>query len=332
MCVDTITLESDDITVTILPSKGSDLYSLVDRRSDVDVLFKSPWGLRKPPWVGHSSMERWIEAYPGGWQLLLPNGGDECTHEGSRLGYHGEAAMVEWEVEDCRRDQATLVTALTTAPLSVRRTFLVEGPVLRITETVTNTSPEPFECMWSHHPAFGAPFVDETSRMAIGCRTVVADDRGPGTLLAPGSRHDWPLVKASHGGVVDLRLIPGPDEPRAMLAYCEDFVEPYFALTSRRLGFGVGLRWPLERLSKAWLWQEIHSSTGWPWYRRAYVVAVEPASTIPGQGIETALAKGHRGVRFAPRESIEVVVEAVVFHDTREVVGIGEGGAVGFAK
>ncbi len=45
-------------------------------------------------------MERWIEAYPGGWQLLLPNGGDECTEQGVTWGFHGEAALVPWTVLD----------------------------------------------------------------------------------------------------------------------------------------------------------------------------------------------------------------------------------------
>lgn len=323
-------LESEDLTVSLLPEKGSDITTVVDRRSGVNVLFKSPWGARPAPWSGTSSMERWIAAYPGGWQLLLPNGGDECMHEGARLGYHGEAAVVPWDVLEHGADRATLQTSLTTAPIAVRRELVIAGPVLRLTETVTNNSPEPFECMWSHHPAFGAPFVDASCRLSIGCRTLVADDRAPGTILEPGSRHEWPIATAADGSSIDLRQVPGPGAARAILAYCEDFDEPYFAITNPTLNLGVGFRWPAERFPKAWLWQEIHSGSGWPWYRRAYVVAVEPASTIPGQGWATAHARGERGVRFAPHESVEVVVEMVLFHDSRDVAGIDSGGRVRF--
>lgn len=327
-----LVLASEQLSVSLLPTKGCDVYSLVDRASGVDVLFKSPWGVRQPPWAGTTSMERWIEAYPGGWQLLVPNGGDECVSDGARFAYHGEAAMVPWTVVDSDPSSAMLTTALTTAPLSLQRRITVDGPVLRIVETVTNESPDAFECMWSHHPAFGAPFVDESCVLAIGCKTVVADDRAPGTLLAPGSRHEWPVVTTSAGHSLDLRRIPPPQERRAVLAYCEDFVEPFFALTNQRLNLGVGVRWPVERFPKAWLWQEVHSGSGWPWYRRAYVVAVEPASTVPGQGFAAARDKGERGVRFAPHESIQVLVEAVVFHDGRTVEGIDEGGRVRFAR
>ena len=69
-----LTLRNSDIEAVILPDKGADIYSLTDRRTGVDVLFKSPWGRRSAaPWPrAASSMQRWVEAYPGGWQVLLP--------------------------------------------------------------------------------------------------------------------------------------------------------------------------------------------------------------------------------------------------------------------
>ena len=117
------TLSNSQIEVTVLPDKGADIYSLVHRGTGVDVLFKSPWGVRAPgPWLrAATTMERWIEAYPGGWQLLLPNGGDECTERGVTWGYHGEAALVPWTVLDRTGSTAMLETALFSAPLHVRR-------------------------------------------------------------------------------------------------------------------------------------------------------------------------------------------------------------------
>lgn len=93
----------------------------------------------------------------------------------------------------------------------------------------------------------------------------------------------------------------------------------------------MGLRWPLEVFDKAWLWQEVHSGEGWPWFRRAYAVAIEPASTIPGQGIVNARAKGSSLLLLEGLASREVVIEAVLFEGTRPVSAISEGGAVTFA-
>jgi hypothetical protein len=328
------TLTNSQLEVTVLPDKGADIYSLVHKSTGVDVLFKSPWGVRAPgPWLrAATSMERWIEAYPGGWQVLLPNGGDESTERGVTWGYHGEAALVPWTVLDLTGSTAQLETALFSAPLQVRRQLTLDGPVLRVREEITNGSDEDIEVMWSHHPAFGAPLVDAGAILSAGCRLVEADEEAPGTLLGAGTRHQWPMATTATGEVVDLGRIPGPDERRAVLAYLLDFSAGYFAITNPRLNLGVGLRWPLEVFDKAWLWQEVCSTPGWPWFGRAYAVAVEPASAIPGHGMAKVRASGGSGIQLKGRASRQVTIEAVLFEGTRPVSGIADGGAVSFAE
>lgn len=331
--VPALVLGNQHIEVTVLADKGADIYSLVHRRTGVDVLFKAPWGARAPglwPRTG-TSMARWLEAYAGGWQLLLPNGGDECTERGATWGFHGEAALVPWRVLRHDPTVAELETVLFSAPLKVFREMSVDGPVFRLREVVTNTSDQEVEFMWSHHPAFGAPFLDGNCSLHVGCLTLLADDRAPGPLLVPGTRHKWPLVTTTTGEVVDMSRVPGPQERRDVLAYLTDFGSGYFAITNPRLDFGVGLRWPLEIFDKAWLWQEVRSGRDWPWFGQAYVVAVEPASTVPGQGMAAARAKGAAGVRLGPHASRDVVMESVLFEGSRAVSGIGEGGVVKFS-
>ncbi|MCU1495245.1 MAG: hypothetical protein JWO62_3009 [Acidimicrobiaceae bacterium] len=326
-------LRNDHLAVSLLVDKGCDIYSLVDVASGVDVLFKSPWGLRPATaWTqAPRSIDRFIAAYPGGWQLLLPNGGDECTVDGAIWPYHGEAAMVPWSIVSAAPERATLETRLVSVPFHIRREFHLDGPTLRLRETVTNESADDVEVMWSHHPAFGAPFLEARCVFTAGSTSLLADDLAPGTLLDAGSRHPWPVVRDGRGEALDLSVMPGPGEPRAVLAYLEEFETGFYAITNPRLGLGVALRWPLEVFPKAWLWQEVHAGRGWPWYRRAYVAAIEPASTIPGQGFESARRKGHGGVRFAANESKEIVIEATLFASRSTVVGMDEGGAVRFA-
>jgi hypothetical protein len=115
------------------------------------------------------------------------------------------------------------------------------------------------------------------------------------------------------------------------LAYLEDFTAGFFAITNPTLGLGVGLRWPLEVFDRAWLWQEVHSGEGFPWYKRAYVVAVEPGTTAPGQGIAAARSKGQPLLLLAAGQSRRVDIEAVLFEGSRAVEGINEEGVVSFA-
>ncbi len=236
-----------------------------------------------------------------------------------------------WTLLDVSDISARLETTLFSAPLHVFRELSLDGPVFRVYEVVTNRSDEEIEVMWSHHPAFGAPLLDAGSVLSAGCQVVEADDPAPGTILARGTRHAWPMATAVSGAAVDLSRIPGPQEGRAVLAYLLDFSSGYFAITNPRLKLGVGLRWPLEVFDKAWLWQEIHSTMDWPWFGRAYAVAVEPASTIPGHGMATARARGSSGLRLDGGASRQVTIEAVLFEGTRPVAGIAEGGAVTFA-
>ena len=53
--------------MTILSKKGADIVALRDLSSGIDVLFKTPWQVREPGFLGSgaSTFERWIEAYPG---------------------------------------------------------------------------------------------------------------------------------------------------------------------------------------------------------------------------------------------------------------------------
>jgi hypothetical protein len=188
----------------------------------------------------------------------------------------------------------------------LHRTIRLDGSTLHLIETVSNTSPQPLEIMWSHHPAFGAPFLEAGCRLATGARTLIADDEAPGTLLEAGSEQPWP--------VVELSEVPGPDEPRSVLAYLTDFEGPqgWFRLSNPRLGLEAELRWPTEIFPSAWLWQELRSTPGFPWWQEAYVCAVEPASTIPGQGIAAARAKGSRLITLDGHSSRTVDIEATL--------------------
>ena len=182
-----VELFSSELTVTLLPEKGCDVLELVHRASGVDVLLKTPWSPGRPPIHAPGSLEAWLESYPGGWQLILPNGGDANVEHGVEWGFHGDAALVPWEIEELGPSRMVCSTTLVTAPLDLRRVVLVDGSVLRIEEEVRNGSEQPLEVMWGHHPALGAPFLEPGCTITAPARTFRGDDRAPGTGLAPGA-------------------------------------------------------------------------------------------------------------------------------------------------
>jgi galactose mutarotase-like enzyme len=290
-----IELASDELAVALRPERGGEVASVVHRASGVDILFRTPWA-DAVPGTAWDSQSAWHAGYRGGWQLLCPNAGTESEAYGGRWGFHGEAAIVPWRVLERDARSARLATALFTAPLELERTVTVSGTTVRLDERVTNLSPEPLELMLVQHPAFGPPLV------APGCRIETSAARFQAD--AGGAAGAWPVVDG-----VDLSLVP-PGE-RFVFGYLSGFAEGAARLTNDGLGLSAELRWPLERFPFAWLWQELHASSGFPWFRRAYVVAVEPASTIP-QGFAAARAAGSPLVSVASGETCAAWTELSV--------------------
>jgi Domain of unknown function (DUF4432) len=308
----TLEFANDEISVTVLPEKGCDIIKLVDRETGVDVLVKTPWAYGRRPVHTPSSLEAWIEMYPGGWQLLLPNGGDAVVENGVEWGFHGEAGLIEWQVERADEVSAVCSTSLITAPLAVVRLLRLDHAVLQIEDRVTNLGGDPIEVMWGHHPAFGAPFLEPGCRIETSARTFTADDRTPGANLEPGQSSEWPYATLAGGGHIDLSVIPPYEEQRAVLGYLHDFERGAYRVVNPRQGLAVELRWPLDVFPTAWFWQELNASSGYPWYRRMYTTAVEPNTTAPAHGIAHARASGGATLLLEPNVSRTVTLEAEI--------------------
>jgi len=66
-----VTIENELLAITVLPEKGADIYRWIYKPRDMDVLWKSPWGLRHPRGMiatTSTTEEAWLEHYEGGWQ------------------------------------------------------------------------------------------------------------------------------------------------------------------------------------------------------------------------------------------------------------------------
>jgi hypothetical protein len=296
-------LTNDELAVALLPGKGCDIVEVVDRRTGTDVMMRAPWGFGRAPVASSTSFERWLEAYSGGWQVLLPNGGDAVLEHGSEWGFHGEAGIIPWRVDEQSADSARLSTWLISVPLQLEREIQLVGRALEVVERVRNAGDEDVEVMWGHHPAFGAPLIEPGAVITTDARTFIADSRAPGAGLEPGARSIWPHAALAAGGTIDLSVIPPAGEARAVLGYISDFARGTYTIANARLGLAATLDWPLELFPSAWFWQELNASPGYPWFRRLYTTAIEPNTTIPGQGIARARAAGGVPLSLAAAET-----------------------------
>ncbi len=332
-------LENEIVAATILLDQGADIHELVYKPRGVDVLFKPPYPAREPgigPAPLGDSVTQWISHYRGGWQVIFPNFGPPVEHRGAPLGMHGEAARVPWELASIEREeerlQVTLTARLTLSPFRLRRVLLLTSgqPVLEIRETIVNEGVDAMECMWGHHPAFGAPLVSPESTLDTGARAVWSDDGYDvaGNDLPLGDTWAWPLARRRDGTNVDLSKLPEPASGLSRVLFLQDFAEAWYAITNPQLAFGVGLVWDGTLFPYACLWQETGGVRDYPWYGRAYVTAVEPNSSYPGHGLSEVIRKTGTHLLLGPGESRTLNLKAVFYDGGERVARIDAGGKV----
>lgn len=340
--IEAVTLANAWVKVTVLANKGADIFELTHIPSGVDVMWKSPLGLRAPTqgWFAADSQTAWLEMYEGGWQELFPNGGDACQYKGVELNFHGESSTLPWSYEIVKDSTDEVIVDFTVqlfrSPLRcTRRMSLRAGDQhLRLQETMTNLAGEPIDFMWGHHPAYGAPFLSGDTRIYTNARTIWADrlHNAPHGVLLPGAKAHWPHGEAPAGRTVDMSRVPGEGEPRNTLAYLMDFDgPPWYALVNHRASVGVGLAWSAEVFRYLWFWQEMYGSAGFPFYRRTYTMALEPWSSIPGQGLVNVMNSTQSHLTLAAGASMSAALTVALFTANTAVTHIGLDGAVELA-
>lgn len=330
---DTLTLDSSRMQVSVTPGKGADICSIRERSRSIELLFQAPWPAMtaRPVPLGLDSRVAWLQRYRGGWQVLCPNAGDERDAYGTRWGYHGEASLLPWSVEQASRRSAVLSVELLSAPLAIVRELELADDRLIVRQRVTNTSPETIRYAWVEHPAFGSPLIGPHCRLYTGARSIVSDPTAPGSMLPAGMQYPWPEVKDTSGLPVDLQQFPRPDSPRSVFAGLAEFDSPFFAFSNSDLNVGVALRWTHRTHPYAWFWQELHATRDFPWYRRAYAAAVEPANQLPGAGLTRPGETGTHA-EIGPRAVTEATFVLTLFDQPGIVIGVDADGSVRIAS
>ncbi|HEX4424144.1 MAG TPA: aldose 1-epimerase [Terriglobales bacterium] len=315
-----LALENDKLRISLLPGKGSDVIQFLYKPQDVDFMYVSQPGLQpagavKAPTANGNAF---LDYYPGGWQEILPNFGDPCEYKNAALGLHDEISLLPWKYT-ILQDELDCISVLlevqcVRTPFRLRKTLTLRpGGTLEIAEELQNDSAEKMDCTWGHHPAFGAPFLDDSCHiLAPSCRVKTQEEYvSPNSRLEKGQDREWPIVLGRNGEKIDLSRIPAKSVHSHDMAYLYGFDRGWYGLFSDRLQVGFGISWDANVFKYLWFWQVYGGWAGYPWYGKGYNIGLEPVSSYPGS-LANAVAAGTQLV-FAPGETKKTQLRVSVF-------------------
>lgn len=311
---DQLHLTNDQLDVSIDPGRGADMLSIVHAATGIDLLFTTPWRARadairagelRPATI--DPVSQWMEQYRGGWQTLCPNAGPPREYLGVTLGFHGEASVVPWTVLDSGTAFAQLAVELVTVPLRIDREISLDGSSLSIIDTLTNMGAAELTIDYSNHPAFGGDFLADGVQVDTNATTFVPDPGVGGPTIECGN------------DASELRSLPAAGMSSSRFGWLTGFPgggadAAWASVTNPRLGVRATLSWDPTYLPYAWWWQEFESSQQFPWFGRARVFAIEPASTQTS-GPERASVMtipARSSVRVPVRLTVKTEVESVI--------------------
>ncbi len=315
----TIHMENNLIKIGILADKGSDIYEYVYKPQDLDFMWHS-FNEVKDPRSNVVSREHsgggFLDCYEGGWQELFPSIGVPCDYKGAPLGIHGEVAIQSWDyriIKDDIDEISVLFWARTARmPFLLERkmTLKIDDTALYISEQVTNESEEELDFMWGHHPAFGPIFLDDSCEILIDKGIISDISLDWSGFCVEGGEHHWPIIKNKKGDHLDVSKVMKPDAKLLMKFGISDFNKAEYEIINRNKNISFCMQWDKKIFPHIWLWGVYGGGKDFPWFGRAYTLALEPWSSIPGD-FNRATEKGD-AIKIGGREMISTELKAHV--------------------
>jgi hypothetical protein len=280
-------LKSSELEVVIDATYGADILSIKTANKDQEVLLQTPWADRAEAVIKQEQRSiylepqaHWMERYRGGWQMICPVAGPARVIHGAPVGFHGEAAISTWKVNNLETSSARMQLDFFSLPIRIEREVSVDGNVIEITDVITNLSNSELEFDYSSHPAFGGALLEGVVTIETSAQKFHLDEEAVSPHGASGSTHDWPLIKGENGKVLDLSRLPAPPTQLGVFGWLSDFGnKKWYRVKNIDTNLAFEMEWESEFLDFAWFWLEFNNNQGSPWFRNVRTFAIEPSST-----------------------------------------------------
>jgi galactose mutarotase-like enzyme len=307
-------IENRSLALDVLPQRGGNLFRLIDKRRDVDVLWKNP---RVPPQLA-PLQGNFDDLWAGGWDEAFPGGAPSPDRYGEQLPYMGEVwqTPARWTVEEASGREVVLrlevTTPITPARLTRWVTIRDDEPLVHVRYRIEHLGVLPFDYTWGTHPSLA---ITPQHRFDVPATAGEVDDH-LGTILGErGDRYAWPIVAGR-----DVRTALPPEAGVHALHYLTGLREGWVAATDTAARAGVGFCFDVERFPVVWL------VLVYGGFRGFYQALLEPWTGYPTR-LADAVAAGRANV-LAPGETVETEVTAVLYAGVDAVTALRPDGSV----
>jgi galactose mutarotase-like enzyme len=321
----TLLLENSSVKVSILLDKGTDIFQVLYKPLDIDLLWHSPKGYRNATQRIQSitdQVDAFTDSYGGGWNDIFPNYGFASHNRGTKFGLHGESALLPWTCTGINQTskgvEALVGLDCIRYPIRAEKTYHLsaEKPILSIKEDLTNIGEQDIELSWAQHIAFGEPFVGEDLKIEIpATKARTHDYHMAHERVKRNVEFNWPLAPAlNRDELIDLSKIPAKEERVQEDFPITELSSPEYALYNRRIDLGVRVQWNGEAFPYLWYWLN-WGTLNYPWFGRGRTLALEPTTTTSTGGLQDQIADG-TAVILKPGEKLHGELEMELFSKT----------------
>ena len=319
-----LVLENGLVSVTVVPSMGGHVASLVDLAGERELLWRNP---RLTPRL--APYGAWFDDWwSGGWDEIFP-GGDLSTLHGEKLPYMGELWCVPWSASSWAAPDGSEAAITSTglgniaaAKFTRRLALRADQPVLWASYRIENLDVHPLPFTWGVHPAFAVGADHRIDLPANGGMVVGVTSDPP--MGAPGQTYTWPMLPTpeSPTGLRDMSCVRPREAGVFGGHWATDLADGWLALTDTAARRGVSIVFDREVFPHAWLWQVYG---GW---RGHELLALEPWTSHP-QDLQGAATAGRARV-LAPGERLETWVAFALHEGLDRVTAVerGDGGLI----
>jgi len=294
----TLILETSLVKISVLLDKGSDIFEVIYKPLDTDVIWHSPNGYKDPS-IRLERISRqedeFTDNYGGGWNDVFPNYGFASSNRGTKFGGHGESALLPWSCKGIETSNSRVTAKLAfnciRYPLKAEKTLSLEGANFTMTEDIQNVGEQEIELSWAQHIAYGEPFVSQDLQIDIPAIRAMSHDYDMShERIKRNSDFVWPLAPGIDGSMVDLSKIPDKNQRIQEDFPIVELRSPSYRLYNPTMNLGVEVQWN-SAFPYLWYWMN-WGILNFPYFGRGRTLALEPTTTTNTNGLQNSIKDG----------------------------------------